>query len=458
MIVPLERATLTFHLPQNYGIGIRSGNTAGNLSNNDYWYLDGDSFTFSASVHYFRLCFAKGISSRSATPSSTITVAEVEQLIENGSIVIIVSRNDGSIVSRNFDNEKYIKSIMRNFVSGQSNNGSLTKLPVFAHTSDVHGDATRFKSFLDYCDYLGVDAALVSGDTVASDTSDSMQYVNDLADTHSTPVHICMGNHDARDLTTAKAQNETVMGYLITKNESVTNPLEDYPTYYYQDYATKQTRIISVNLYELAHSGDNCNFTQTQCEWLVNTLASTPDDYGVLIMFHSPEAKPSKDDEHSVFYQKQVNWTGYQSGISGNVFRQIVDAFISRTSATISYTSAGTAIEVTADFTSVASGVEFVAFLNGHLHTDLVGYVSGATNRQLCLNICCGVAIYGSTYTGLANLSDLPRGGSGSTQDCFNIYAIDRETKTVRIAKVGSNVSGYDMEDRKFMIIPYAEV
>lgn len=453
-VIPRERATLKFFLPDGFAVGIRNGNQAENLSNNNYWFFNGDTFTFLDGVHYFRLCFAKGIYlNPDAGLNETITLSEVVELISNGDIAIYID-GEIDIKERNRETEKYVKAAMRNYVTGIANNGSLTKLPVFAHTSDMHGDATRFKSFMDYCDFLGVDAALVSGDTVAYNPVDSMQYINDIADEHTTPALLCMGNHDARNLMTAQAQYDTILGYLITKNAVTTNPNESYPTYYYKDFSSKSIRVISVNLYELSHSGDNANFTQTQCQWLISTLASTPQGYGVIIMFHSPESRPNKDNNYTAFYQDLLTWYGYQAGLSGDVFRQIVDAFIGKTSTTITYTS-GSSISVSADFTNVASGVEFIAYVNGHLHADLVGYIDGATHKQLNLNVCCGVAIYGSTYQGLANLSDLPRGCSGSTQDSFNIYAIDRGAGVVRIARVGSNISGYDLSERKYIAIPY---
>lgn len=453
IVVPREGVKLSFVLPDGYGIGLRSGERAENLSNNNYWYLNGTTFTFASNVRYFRLCFAKCADAVSV-PTETITLAEVETLISSGAIRVLVAAEE-DIVQRNRENEKYIKAVMRNWVTGITNNYSLTKLPVFAHISDVHGDATRFKGFMDYCDFLKVDAALVSGDTVAFDPSQSMQYINDVADEHSTMALVCMGNHDARNLTTAQAQNETILGYLITKNSCTTNPNETYPTYYYKDFASKSIRVISINLYESSHSSDNANFTQAQCTWLISVLASTPANYGVLIMFHSPEARPSKDNSHAVFYQDMLNWTGYQANLTGNVFRKIVDAFIGRTSTSITYKVGSTNITVSADFTGVASGVEFIAYVNGHLHADLIGYTPDATYLQLNLNVNCGVAVYGDSYQGLANLSDLPRGCVGATQDCFNVYAIDRAAKTVRIAKVGSNVTGTLLE-RKYMEIPYA--
>lgn len=450
-VLPKEKATLKFKFPSWLKCGVREGSKASNLEHHNFYFADGDTMTFRNDSCWFRICFTK------LDPNETIDVADVRAAIANGELKIFVEGASTKIEDRNVESEKYIKALLRPFVSGQSNNSGFHNYPVFAHTSDVHGDATRFKSFADYCDFLGVDAGLVSGDMVAEYPADSMQYINDVADTHNTMLLPCVGNHDARGLTTAQDQYDNTIGYLITKYSLSTNPNENYPTYFYKDFLSKKIRLISINLYELAHTNDNANFTQTQCEWLISTLAATPQDYGVLIMFHCPDKMPEKDNGYGAFYQDIINVIPWQSKITGDPFTQIADAFIGKTTATITYTIGNNTISVPADFTGVASGVEFIAFVNGHLHVDRVGYSPSTTYKQLNLNVTCGVAIYGgSSYPYYADCSDMPRGCVGSTQDCFNIYVIDRATKTVRVAKVGSNVDS-NLNERKYMVIPYAD-
>ena len=263
-----------------------------------------------------------------------------------------------------------------------------------------------------------------------------------------------MGNHDANGLSTAEAQS-VILKQLIDNCEGVYTG--SYPTYFYKDFTSKNIRVISLNFYETDHSGHNCNFTQTQCDWFINALASTPADYGVLVMFHAPETTITKDESKADFYQLINNYWETHPGVTGNPILNIVDAFISGVSASISYTSKGVSITTTADFTNKNAGAEFIAYINGHEHIDLVGYVTGSVHKQLNLNVTCGIAIYGTSYNYLANNSDLPRGDKGATQDSFNIYSIDRAAKVVRIARLGSNVSGYNLTERKYMSISYVD-
>ena len=350
-----------------------------------------------------------------------------------------------------------------------SNNNSLNNHPVFAHTSDVHGDALRFKRFMDYADFLKADAALVTGDIVAFSPSDTCQYINDIAVEHNTPTLVCTGNHDVKSLSTAE-QYTQIMKADIDREDVVVNPNEDYPTYFYKDFASKKIRVISLNVYEEQLTDSQIyNFQEEQCEWFIDTLSNTPAGYGVLVMFHAPEKIAADSPDVNSFFQRKHDYTTMQNNI-GAPFAHIIDAFIGHQDTTVTYTTnitwvwdedhyvptGGDEITVTTHFSTLNTGVEFIGYVSGHLHADSVCYVPNTTYRQLNLNVTCCAGAYGITYDGLANYSDLPRGTYGSTQDSFNIYVIDRDNGTVRIARVGSNITGY-LSERKWLEIAYRD-
>ena len=408
-------------------------------------------------------CYVEGYT------GDNLTVREIDNLINTGQIEISYTE-DFDVIKDNRESEKDAKAMLRYFFKTNEGdspltlNGTLPNIPTFAHTSDIHGDAKRYSQFLDYCDYIGVDAALISGDFAARYPSNSCQFINDIADEHKTAVLPCTGNHDCFGLKTAQEQNEQVVGYLMNKNNVTVNPDEgDYPTYFYKDFASRKIRVISLNVHEGERTEHRCNMTQEQCEWFISVLSGTPENYGVLVMFHEPEKETIKDDEHSDFFQKVYNHSFvYQYGINNQPISKIIDAFISKVSTSLTYTVqpilSGTVetITVNMDFTQLNSGVEFIAYVTGHEHIDWIGVVRETANRQLMLNVTCGIGLCGTDDPFFANLSDLPRGGVGSTQDSFNLYGIDRVNKTVRIARVGSNRSS-EGTDRKFLIIPYAD-
>ena len=238
---------------------------------------------------------------------------------------------------------------------------------------------------------------------------------------------------------------------------------ETAKTYYHVDFDEADLRVIVLNIYEPRHPGyQNC-ITKDQIDWFIETLADTPAGYGVIVVAHCSEKLIEKDNSYPNFYSDNApsDWTTRFDNITGNPISTIVDAFISGTSITGSYTqeindteNPSTTVEVTvnysADFTSKNTGAEFIAYINGHTHYDMIGYLSDTTNTQLSLNITHGAG--GQYYN---SQDDIPRGnGRGSVQDAFNLYAIDRTAGKVIVCRIGSNKT-YDLTDRKIMEIPY---
>ena len=109
-----------------------------------------------------------------------------------------------------------------------------------------------------------------------------------------------------------------------------------------------------------------------------------------------------------------------------------------------------------ADFTNVAEGVEFIAHVTGHVHSDSITYLPGTVCKQLLLGVTCTTSMYGEDggYYGLADYSDLSRTGNTASQDAFNAYVIHREEGTVEILRLGATTGLFEGERSK-MIIPY---
>lgn len=470
--VPHQGCVLKFKLPPFIGVWIYSGyNTSGtaiSFSSSNGWFFDGDEFTLPERDIYFRFVFGyrNHIPFQSGDTNYDLSVADINEFIDRGQIKIFYKEKD-DVVLANTDCEKYARAAMRKFTNVRADDSDLDVFPLFLHTSDIHGDVIRTNRFADYADHLGVDAALLSGDMAAYRGHDRVYFVNSIANTHSTPIYICMGNHDSGkfgDFATAQEQYNAVMKYLIDKNECITPAGEDYPTYYYKDFTNKRIRLIVLNSYEEGRkyaTSTNCYYTKDQIDWFIATLAATPANYGVILMYHSPESEIAKDVNRGSFYQDSVA-SDYQSdSIVGNPIVKIVDAFITKSAVSDSFTQTNNSdqtitINYSADFSAINAGVEFVAHICGHEHCDFIGYYANASSRQLVLNVTCGCCLYGEDYLGLAHLSDLPRGGIGVTQDSFNMYAIDRARGVVKVARIGANTN-FDGADRKFIIMPYKD-
>lgn len=476
---------LKFYAPKCFGLGMREGTNPTDLANR-FWLFDGGTaWTYDnqsvapirKEAIWYRFvwgCMAYIDGAYGAYTYKNISTTEIAQLIEYGllKVTYVLDGND-RIIENNSDNEKYLRAMLLD-PSRETRNGYANA--IIMHSSDIHGDFKRAENFMTYADYLGADIALISGDIVIFDNTNGADYMTEIDANFKTPLAVCVGNHETTVntldgiATTDKTVYDILLAGLVshTKNGWVM-PSIQYPTYFYRDITDKKIRVISLNLYEggqmrvgdYSGNSDRCHPSQTQVNWFISTLQSTPNDYGIMVMCHTALNDINRElTDNDSFYTKDRAYWSVNNGWDGTKFIALIDALISRSSISTSYEQStaykgisGTeTIYINADFSNLDSSVEFIAWVNGHEHSDCVGYLLGATNKQVQLNVCCGNGVnVGKSY---ALLSDLPRGGKGSVQDSFNVYSIDRKNKTIRIARVGSNTTFYN-SDRKTMIIDY---
>lgn len=474
--VPYIGVKYSFRLPDGVNACVVYGNSQ-TPSTTSGWVGNGGTIQLPNGTSYITQIIEFKLASGEDLAASTIS-----DYVQSGDIVISYKRIDATISERNYVNENYIKAAVYRLVyqtSAERLAGSgIPSLPTFVHASDMHGDLKRFENVVQYANVLGANGIVVSGDNVMMVSSNGTGYMNDVISKYpSIPFLNCIGNHEAYPENTY--DNEYLFenhispfveqgGYLSSSEVAATMP------YYYVDFDNEKLRIITLNQYDNAcywGEGLGGRLGQTQVTWFCNTLLSTPEGYGVIIMMHSPEDKVDTPNEFSNWNQT-INGNGrdedeYGYAVNGlyvnsmRPIKTIIDAFISKTALSTTYAentkngNNGETVSISADFSEVTDGVEFVCYITGHRHKDNIGYVHSATNRQLMLNICCGNAHY-PKYSGLSFSEgvDLPRGDRGITQDAFNVYGIDRPNGRVKIARVGSNVN-LEGIDRKFLLAPY---
>ena len=418
------------------------------------------------------------------TTDTNLSASDVATAVANGTIMVRYKVPDLPIEKRNYENEKYIKAAM--FRLGWASNeeahelGQIPCMPTFVHVSDLHGDMRRFENAVRYANLIKADAVLETGDSVVSVGSDGTTYMKDVLSKYdAVPLLRCIGNHECNPKNTydnAYLFNNNIAAYITQGNYKATaNTLPTLP-YYYVDLAEKQIRLIVLNQFDNGcyyGEGLGGRLGQAQVTWFCNTLLSTPQDYGVVIMLHAPEDKVNTPNEMSKWNQT-VNYDGRDedtygycvNGLYVNSIRPIktiVDAFISKTSLSTSYAensvngNNGETVTINADFSQVASGVEFICYMTGHRHKDNIGYVNSSANKQLYLNIITSNCHYPKTVgLSFAEGSDIPRGDKGLTQDAFNVYSIDRRNGYVKIARVGASVN-FEGIERTFLIAPYRD-
>ena len=476
--VPYLGVRYHFRLPAGIKARVAYGTSNANITTYTSWQESGGQADVPATGLCHIIQFAK-------IDDSNVTAAYIKGLLESREILVTYDKLDADVVTRNYGAERYVKAaLMRmNYVDNADviANGGLHSMPVIAHISDLHGDVRRFENYLEYIKALGVDVAAVTGDSVMRRSSDGSTYLRDavigLAG-HS--ILHCIGNHESFDVPSSAADRNAWLfehhispfadGYKATAGADTTMP------YYYKDFADKALRVIVLNQYDNGcywGEGLGGRLGQTQVTWFCNTLLSTPADYGVVVMMHSPETKIVTPQE-MIAWNQTINFdgtnedeTGYAvNGLycnSSRPIRTIIDAFISKTHLVTTYNentrdyNNGEAVSIDADFTQVATGVEFVCYITGHRHRDNVGYADGATNRQLVINVVCGNCHYPrvTTLSGSEGC-DIPRGDRGATQDAFNVYAIDRKAGNVKLARVGSYIN-FEGIERRFLIASYRD-
>lgn len=454
--------------------------------NRVYRFKNGDTFQVPAGYTHFMVAIARYNPDGTTNSNLEMDADKINALVNNGEIALLY--NSDTIADR-IVAEPYIDAVMDKY------NAADKPVPrtaaIFVHTSDVHGDVVRWCNALELAKKFDVDAIINTGDNVAHSVPNGMSYIAKYATKAGVRTLITTGNHDSSDHDNATFEqnlntsmyNEVIKDLAgVTLNGYVMPSSSDYddaPTYYYADFEDKHIRFIALNLYEQGRNRTSSDdgvysaISQKQINWFIATLASTPAGYGVLVGYHRSVAPVAKDDDYSKFWQE-----GYTPGyppsgwalqnVDDYPITRIVDAFISRSTLSGSYhqtllNNVVQEITISADFTNVAEGVEFIAHLFGHHHRDTIGYYKTpqgsdfpVVNKQLCLNVCCTTSKYSNTYTSWANPSDMARGlGDTINQDCFNVYSIDRSAKVVRIARVGSNVSSETLKVRDYMAIPY---
>lgn len=419
------------------------------------WQTEPRKWDFSNIATKIKFCFSK-VNDGGISPSHFGNVGFKASAKISLREYVMSQNNDGTggvshtddIISRNKEAEKAVRACQKRFVS--EHNTDETTIPLFAHASDLHGDSFRLANFIKYCEHVEVDAGFVTGDIVESYFTDDFSYYKKRVLETKIPMFNTIGNHEAERGNSDDSMHEKFFKELEAQNGSIS----EGKGYYYRDFVNRKIRIINLNQFQQGGSyREKRYYRDNQIIWLINNLKSVPKGFGVIITSHVPEHNWKKDDNYSKFWQDKRFFGDLFSNISGSPIADIVDAFIGRTTISKEYNQGGvqSTLKVEGTFEGVDNSIEFIAYANGHLHGDFIGYLENTVYKQLVLNVVCSNAQVGNYRDGL---SDLPRKPETLVEDAFNIYGIDRDMKAVKVVRIGSNIT-YKMEKRDFMVIPY---
>ena len=462
-LVPYAGVTINIKLPKDMSIQIIYGrminqptdNTSHSQDFESNILKDGDTFTFpevwSWSTETWK---SYGDLYRVKFMGNNINIPYILDCLNNGSISLTYENPYGNIIDNNADIEHYIRSIQVKSI----NNYTIKYLPTFAHASDFHSDIVRLQNYLDYCDYLGLKVAVITGDFCSQTTSDGFSNYLEQFENHKVIPIICTGNHD-KTTCYGKANvpkyNEFFQKVATKYNYQVSDLSKDY---YYLDVniEDQNIRFIALDQYEVRTYGYNISEAQTR--WFINTLNSTPAGYKIFVLMHQKEV-PIVKLAQKTFYEETMAYDDSAkteaNKQSGDVILKIIKLFQSKSKNTtpikVTQPQNGESFTLGAEeinFTSAQA--EFVAFMSGHTHRDTIGIneYSDSSVYQLHLNIS-------ANSTARYNLRDLPTNmGKSHKSDLFNIYSI--EDNNINVVRVGASVS-HESKVRLIDKIPYKQ-
>lgn len=360
--------------------------------------------------------------------------------------------NYPSIIARNHHKDSAIRA------TGVKADEDDIKPLSLIHISDIHTKSGNYQCFKNACEfyqyYDNIVVMLLTGDLVWDDYRDSMEYYDEVLESTTKPVLNVVGNHDvgqwhlglASVATDKQCYDKVISPYVSSWDVVQPADASSGKSYYYKDFTDQKVRLVIINEFETDYEIDPIDphklrfsrefraMRQEQVTWLISTLTDTPPGFGVILAMHQPlgllgyEENPfvSFDliDNNRVFnaYSDDKEWLA-----------KIIDAYARKTSLSLNVAQNGavvTSLDCSCDFSSIQS--EFICVMCGHVHQDYVGHLKNYPSIPI---LCVGA-------DNLQYTSDsCPRMIGTQSEDLFNVVNIDRNRKTIKLIRIGSDVS-----------------
>ena len=266
------------------------------------------------------------------------------------------------------------------------------------------------------------------------------------------PVYIIPGNHDSWDEgSTANAFGQTGFRQQVLNrlypNEEV-NFGDDVANYFYVDVTQNNCtiRVIGLDLYDFANAGkpmiaNSVVFSQKQIDWLIDVLKDSGDKDGVIILTHNGFGNARSNPRDDNYVNEFVSINAYLFFDTYNYFGigdadlvpSIVEAYMTGENLTGVQFYGGYStqkITVTTDFDGPHNN--FIAHYGGHIHFDVVEYLSWHP-RQLM-----SIIAYGGRGNGGREYNDLIKTNTGEDSYTINASNINFTTHEHKIVRLGS--------------------
>jgi len=472
-------AGINFYDKDYKKIGYKTG-TAGIVTINP----ESSSYAYLANAAYFRVTFLKGTDDK--TYGSYIKINDRYFIYYNEDFYNVYS----TLNKHNITDEELCDLMQACQYGRYSNTGRNLQFTIITDTHSDHISVNNAIGVTNECNYLNF--VIHCGDIVGSNFTDSAA-VTDKANFDSSyakavkPMFVVIGNHDVGNSKTVSACATHEQAYtqwikpivdagLIPENtEDEPNTDVSHPyqkCYYYKDFASYKVRLIV--LYEFDDNLDlasgstttyrvqrgNRVIRQEQAQWFLDSLASAPSGYRIVIALHQAFSN-NVDVVDSKFSQQGSYNLGTQI-LMNDFIADAVQAYIDRQNFTKKVVFSGDAAylntesadgvsyayEVSKDFSSSVGF--FHCYIGGHSHKDVVLQHKTYTKQKQVLAIDGNTSYYAqSTGNDIRRVNTLVNQGNVNfnmnknghpARDCITTVSVD----TTKVASGGNYVINND--------------
>lgn len=315
----------------------------------------------------------------------------------------------------------------------------------FTHISDIHGHDCTLDVAIRMNNRADIDFALMTGDNLL----DSKQI--DKIQKSKKPFLMIPGNHDAYDYTTEFDFRQMVLNKMTKDSLQFDDNIHNY---WYRDFEKNGNvlRVIGIDQYQVQTldfdtlgSHYNIMLSQQQINWFIKVLENSTECDGIIAAIHSGlgNSKISSRDTTNInsfisLYAQHYKYTyDYNGNGDPRLLSDIVGAYMSGVNIEgKEYESGCPNYKVSVNTHFNKPNDNFIAFLGGHLHWDVVEKIPNSDILQVLI-------AYGGYGKGSLRYDDLIKCTNGIDSYVINANIIDFKNSILKIVRCGANITDY---------------
>ena len=361
------------------------------------------------------------------------------------------------VIKRNKDVEDVLYASCKYGIHkyGKSN---IEKLLSILVVSDVHQCVLQLKSAIKYLNhYDAIDLGMNLGDMQARNYAETNgKWYKNAINKCNKPFLTVLGNHDVGNSTDKKVSataDQAFNKFIKAAIHKADAGLVEKP-YYSKRMDDYKVEFIVLNNYDNPNDIDDCGnfmvsrgetcFSQNQVDWFINELLNVPKEYGVIICLH---------DFPCAVNIIECGWSqtdAVTADDTQNMLCDIVNAWINGEDFYAEYLQGGnklTKVKVNCVFSKRGKG-DFISYFSGHRHQDIIAESEKYPEQKVIYFPAMAMDEWQNFC------SDLPRVKGTKTEDVFTVVSVNRETRELRLVRIGSYITS-SLIERKYFVVKY---